>query len=662
MPTPQKEKFQFPNIAAFTRFLLQSQLEQTAVTALQLLRKSPPPSLSITDRPDAELLKSLKEGLHRFLMHLSSGNKDMKNEFPTPVSCFIILPRPHTFGSKDIAACSYIRSKLFRTYIDTYTSDQHTKADLDQEILEFTSVLDEQYISQLLESKKVVLDQTQSLSKIGNWVLDLESNAMTWSDELFKIYGISPQKDLKRPDARALTLPEDRELVDQKMQELLTTLETTTFYYRIRTAAGDLKYLHARAQVEVDENNRPVRLFGTLQDTTEVMIAHEEVRKSEERYHAMISELGDYAIIFLNRDGTIGNWNKGAEKIKGYSAEEVIGKHFRLFYPQSDLDNNLPEELLKIALVTGKVTHEGWRLRKDGSQFWGNVVITTLYDKNQKVFGFTKVTRDLTEKKLAEDKLRELAEHLQVNNKKLEQANKELESFSYIASHDLQEPLRKIQAFSNRLLQKEHDALSDWGKDVFAKIQNAAERMQKLIDALLNFSRLESTPEAVRPINLDLVIEDILSTLQTSIEEKNAKIEVGPLPTINAVGFHISQLFTNLVSNAIKYSKAGVAPVVKISAEIVSGQNLQSFPAVSGMDYHHIQVADNGIGFDPQYSQKIFELFQRLHGKTEYEGTGIGLAICKKIVENHYGFISGEGFPGSGSVFHVYLPISKVSK
>src|SRR5690606_19160369 len=206
----------------------------------------------------------------------------------------------------------------------------------------------------------------------------------------------------------------------------------------------------------------------------------EALRITEELYHKMIEEVEDYAILLLNKDGIIQNWNLGAEKIKGYKEEEIVGKNFRTFYLDEDRKNNFPEKLINQAKEDGKAMHEGWRLRKDGSKFWGYIVITALHDEDGKVIGFSKVTRDLTERKLAEDKMLEYAKNIEIRNKQLEE-------YAYIASHDLQEPLRKIQIFTELLEKNLKDEKA--AKMSLNKIRASAIRMSKLIKDVLRYSQ-----------------------------------------------------------------------------------------------------------------------------------------------------------------------------
>jgi len=248
----------------------------------------------------------------------------------------------------------------------------------------------------------------------------------------------------------------------------------------------------------------------------------------------------------------------------------------------------------------------------------------------------------------------EAAEDLRTKNLELEFTNAELASFTYIASHDLQEPLRKIQTFSKRIVEVEK--FSEQTQDYFNRIIASSERMQSLIISLLDFSQISSTKVVFEPCNLNDIIEESVDNLQLSITEKQVLVEFENLPTINGSQIQLSQLFTNLIENAIKYSRQETTPHIKIKSYIVEGKEIDHASTNIKKKYHKIIVADNGIGFKEEYEKKIFELFQRLHSKNEYSGTGIGLSIVKKIVTKHNGFIVAKGKPGVGSTFSIYIP------
>jgi signal transduction histidine kinase len=249
------------------------------------------------------------------------------------------------------------------------------------------------------------------------------------------------------------------------------------------------------------------------------------------------------------------------------------------------------------------------------------------------------------------------AKQLEDMNRELAKMNEELTSFAYVSSHDLQEPLRKIQMFSKRILEKEIHALSDEGKSFFQRMDNAANRMQLLINDLLTYSRTNTSQKHFEKTNLNSLIMDVKQELYERITTTGAIIACESLPEIAIIPFQLKQLFTNLIGNSLKFARPGVTPYIQISSGQVDGSTLNWATANKEKKYWHITVADNGAGFDPKFNEQIFGLFQRLHGRRDYEGTGIGLAIAKKVVENHNGFIAAEGRENEGATIHVYLPV-----
>jgi PAS domain S-box-containing protein len=366
------------------------------------------------------------------------------------------------------------------------------------------------------------------------------------------------------------------------------------------------------------------------------------LKKSEERYHKMVDEVQDYAILLLDINGNIVNWNKGAENIKGYTEKEIVGKNFSIFYLKNDRDTNLPQNLIREASVNGRATHEGWRLRKDGTMFWGYVVITALHDDQGSVIGFSKVTRDLTAKKLADDKLRDYARDIELRNKQLEE-------YAYIASHDLQEPLRKILTFGD-LIQM------NIGNDEavlkhLSRINAAAQRMSALIKDVLKYSQVSVSDELFMDTDLNEIFATVCQDFDLLIEQKGVTITSNKLPVVRAVPIQMHQLFSNLIGNAIKFSEEN--PMISVTAESVKAADVGL--AGNGENYTRLTFKDNGTGFDQQYAGQIFKLFKRLD--TGNTGTGIGLALCKKIVDSHQGHIMVTSEPGKGTTFEIYLPI-----
>lgn len=350
----------------------------------------------------------------------------------------------------------------------------------------------------------------------------------------------------------------------------------------------------------------------------------------------VVEEIEDYAILTLDSGGNIENWNKGAEKIKGYQLTEVIGKNFSIFYNDEDRRNGRPETLIDLAKRNGKVAEHGWRIRKDGSRFWGSVVITALHDEHGQVIGFIKIVHDLTTKMLAEKAIKQHVHDLEVKNKELDQ-------FIYIASHDLQEPLLTAQNFVE-LIEEEYGQEFDSSQAMyFSFIKQSSARMRNMVKSLLDYSRI-GRKRVLSDVDCQKLLSDVCIDLHDEILVSGAQVDYGRMPVIMGYEPELKQLFYNLISNAIKFRKKDVVPLVSVSAQSYS-------------DGWRFAVSDNGIGIEPEYIEKVFLIFQRLNTRDAYDGSGIGLAHCKKIVELHNGEISAESVPGEGSTFYFNIEI-----
>jgi hypothetical protein len=435
--------------------------------------------------------------------------------------------------------------------------------------------------------------------------------------------------------------------------------QVVEFSYRLLHANGNYRWFNTHGTVfERNKAGLVEKIIYVSMDVTDQLKADLmlkerdlEIREQEERYFRMINEIEDYAILRLSPEGIIENWNTGAEKIKGYKASEIIGKHFRIFYSADDQKSHLPETLIKKASEEGKAVHEGWRLRKDKSRFWGSILITALHDTAGHVVGFSKVTRDLTQMKMANDNLKDYADKIAKTNYELEEKNKQLESFNYIASHDLKEPLRKIRLFISRL--RDDMELTPRVREILSKIETSSVRMQDLIEGLLLYCQADLTisPETC---NLNLLLNDVLADFSDLTEQKDILITKMTLPSVNMNPIQFKQVFYNLISNAVKYKKDNIPLQLNISYQMASKLNGKNN---SPHLYHKISFEDNGIGFEADHNDKIFGLFQRLHDQSKYAGTGLGLAICKKVVENYGGQITAKGEPGKGARFDILLPV-----
>jgi PAS domain S-box-containing protein len=360
----------------------------------------------------------------------------------------------------------------------------------------------------------------------------------------------------------------------------------------------------------------------------------QKLGQNEELFRLLVDNVVDYAIFLLDPDGYVMSWNPGAARIKGYTAREIIGRHFSTFYPPEDREAGKPERLLAIARSHGRVEDEGWRVRKDGARFWADVVITALWDAGHNLRGFAKVTRDLSERRRVE-------EELALQSEELARSNSDLEQFAYVASHDLQEPLRAVVSYLQLLSRRYEGQLDERADKYIHYATEGAHRMQALIQDLLAYARVGRKGSAFGPTDSSHVLALALAHLRAAVESSEACVTAGDLPEVVADASQLTQLFQNLIGNAIKF-RGPEPPRIHLAAARED-------------DHWHFTVQDNGIGIEPEYLERIFTIFQRLHTREEYPGTGIGLAICKRIVERHGGAIWAESAPGRGTIMHFTL-------
>ncbi|MEJ1237140.1 PAS domain S-box protein [Chryseolinea sp. T2] len=497
-------------------------------------------------------------------------------------------------------------------------------------------------------------------------MLDREGHIMDWNKGAERIKGYSSSEIIGK-SFRLFYSKEDKEarLPDRLLQEAADSGSVTHEGWRIKKDGSrfwgsvlitalhdDHGKIMGFTKVTRDLTDRKIAEDKLANYADELKFKNAELRRSEERYHRMIAEVQDYAIILLDESGIIQNWNAGAEKIKGYRAAEIVGSSFEIFYPPEDRISRLPKRLLEEATTNGRAIHEGWRVRKDGSRFWGNTVITALHGDNGNIIGFSKVTRDLTLRKEADDQIKRNAVELEDKNRSLQRLNEEISSFAYVASHDLKEPLRKIQTFANRILD---GGDGDETRHFTEKILTSATRMRQLMDDLLSYSRLSKSESLTKDVDLNEVVKASLNDLELKVAEKHAQINVNHLPVIKGIEFQLHQLFTNLLTNALKFSRPGVTPEIIISSARIRGKDIPLGLVNGTSGYHKITVSDNGMGFNQSDAARIFDVFQRLHQSKEVTGTGIGLAIVKRIMENHGGAVNAMSNPGEGATFHLYF-------
>lgn len=509
------------------------------------------------------------------------------------------------------------------------------------------------------EKKQVELELRQSeeryrlmvegVREYAIFLLDEHGNITTWNDGAKRIKGYSANEIIGRHFSTFYT---SEDLESKKPERELVIATQTGKYeeegWRVRKN-GSVFWANVVITALFTEQNKLIGFSKVTRDLTERKENEEWLRQSEERYRLLVEQVTDYGIFMMDEKGRITSWNEGAKNINGYTSTEIIGKYFSIFYPEEDLVNGKPQHELRVAKAEGKYEEEGWRVRKDGTRFWASVVITAVYNHEGTHMGYSKVTRDLTERKAAEralrdshDRYRSLTEELRHTNSQLTSANRELEQFTSIVSHDLQEPIRTIKSFLQLIDMKVDAEQQQDLKNYIGKSINAANRMRQLILNLLQYSQLGKTEVNEDRVLVTDVVNEALQNLRTSVEASEAEITIeSDVEYVDGDRVQLVQLLQNLIANAVKFTN-GSTPRVKIRCYKES-------------DHVKFAVSDNGIGIATKDLEKVFQIFRRLNPEKEYPGTGIGLAICKKIVDRHGGRIWPESEPGKGTTFYFTL-------
>jgi PAS domain S-box-containing protein len=511
------------------------------------------------------------------------------------------------------------------------------------------------------------------------WITDLNINVLYANDQVLRFIGLAHYSEFTGQMWQTSVHPQDLTIVMSHFQNAVSTQTAFEFEARVKNArTGDFEWFYIKGvpRVETDiftgfigtainierqksfarELEQQVEArTNELKSLNEILVHKNELLTASENFNRSLTEISPTMVVIhdIEKNKPI-FLNKTYLDFVGYdweSVEEQGSKFINAVIHPNDLVffNDILRKVLKSK--AGEVFEGSFR-RKNARGEWVTFLNRlTAFKRNGKneVTQIMGVAIDISDLKKAED-------FLQQKNQDLEKMNKELQSFAYISSHDLQEPLRKIQTFISRISELDKNNLSQKGKGYFERIETSATRMRKLIDDLLLFSNTNKGEKIFEITDLNQLFERVNQELLERIEEKNALIQFGDLPTINVIPFQIQQLFINLVGNALKYTKKDIQPLIKIDCETIIAKDFPILKIDSDKKYCKIAVSDNGLGFEQQYSESIFNLFQRLHHSAEYPGTGIGLAICKKIVENHEGFITAVGVPNKGATFTFFLP------
>lgn len=484
--------------------------------------------------------------------------------------------------------------------------------------------------------------------------------------EHLRVYGMDPVRIMGQHISQCVR-PEVWADIQPRMEAALAGEEQN--FTTWRPAVGG-KHIFVSARYLPDVQDGRVRgLFVQIIDITESKLIEErvsnlneeleerirersaELLEAEQRFRLMVDNLRDYCIFFMDAEGLITDWTDSAQRMDGYSPTQMLGRHYGVLFDPANPEHGKvrADQMLRLAASRGQHELHNWHTRKDGTQYWSHSVLIALRDDSGELRGFAKINRDMTDAKRLDDLMRNINDELEnrvvERTEQLLAANKDLESFSYSVSHDLRSPLRHISSFVSLLEEHMGSQCDEVSARYLNTIGNSARHMSQLIDGLLAFSRLGRAAVNVTPVDFQLLVEAVVAQIGHDTEGRVVDWVIAPdLPVVQGDALLLREVWANLLGNAYKYSRPRERSLIEVG---------WSVDPVVGYTFF---VRDNGVGFDTKYAQKLFGVFQRLHRASEFEGTGIGLALTRRIIERHSGSIWAESELGVGSVFYFSLP------
>lgn len=512
----------------------------------------------------------------------------------------------------------------------------------------------------------LAVDTSNLAEKVGGygiWIMDYDRNVFQFSDNEYRLLGYEPQEfEASYENFASHIHPEDLELVNKKFKEITRFGVVDAFRFRIIRKDGVQRHFQLMGKSIQNTSGKTILLGITTDVTREIedqlkleginwmLTEKNRVLSITNKTSLEAEKIGDFGTVqWFPYDDQL-NFSENLYRLFGVQHHSQTQPLQQFLGRIVDQDQQAVQD--KILQIQEKKFAEPFTFRifaDHQKTKWISADSKLINSDDENSHYMLIILTDVTEYVETEEQLLE-------QNRILEGNNRELQAFNYVASHDLQEPLRKIETFISRLIDKDGDKFSESGKQYVERIHFSAGRMRKLINDLLQFSRTTRTEQVFEIANLNDLIHNSLEELHAKIEEKEAEITLDTLPSLKVVPFQIQQMFTNLISNSLKYSDPEQKVKISVQCTKVHASDEPKLQVHTSGEYFKLQFIDNGIGFENQYAERIFELFNRLHGRLEYEGTGIGLAICKKIVENHHGFIYADAQPGKGAKFTVFLP------
>ena len=510
----------------------------------------------------------------------------------------------------------------------------------------------------IVEEKAARLSSVVKSSNAAIISKTLNGIVTSWNPAAQHIFGYTPEEMIGQPIIKLIPhdLYHEEETILSRLRrgEMIEQMETSRI-----TKDGKLIDVSLTVSPVKDENGRIIGVSKIARDITNIKRAERMIREADERFRMAVeaTKLGTWEYDPLSQELT---WSRECRKIYGLSDDEKVDYNIFLKYIHDEDYDFVTREIEKVLDPNSNGNYDiRFRIkRKNGSVRWirsqGKV-----YFNNQRIAErFIGTVLDITEEKIAKEELEQLVSErtreLKMMNKQLQRSNSDLAQFASVASHDLQEPLRKVQMYCDRILESPND--NDVFEKYFPRIISASARMSQLIKDILHYAQISDGSEGKKEVDLNIIFDNVISDFEVAIREKNAEVKADLLPTINGNAIQLHQLFANLISNSIKFCSD--TPVINItSRKLRKNEVFSKYKNIyEAHSYVELKFTDNGIGFEQKYAKQVFEIFQRLQDRTIYSGTGIGLAVCKKIVENHHGLISVESALGLGSTFTVLLP------
>lgn len=509
-------------------------------------------------------------------------------------------------------------------------------------VLVSDDVTDKVLEAEKLKALDVELAETLAVGMIGSWRYNIDKSTVTCDKAVAHMLGLSEAQANKGIEPEEFTNTIDERDRPGVLQALEAALENDTLFeaeYRIVSRHGQQRWVMAKARFQDRSFGRSRHLIGLIIDITDRKKVEADLRESDERFRFM-GDMMPHMVWINNAEGRHEYFNKRWFEYTAGNFDSLVGDGWNKFIHPDDVKE--VGRVWQHSLKTGENYHVEYRLKnaKTGEYRWFLAKANPYKNAKGTITKWYGSCTDIDDNKKQEVILEEKVAQ---RTKQLKESNEHLQNFAYVASHDLQEPLRKIQAFSDLLVDEYRDQVGD-GSMYLDRIKHSSARMSQLIEDLLIFSRITTKARPATQVDLNETIETVLEDLEHRIERTKGTVKMeNKLPTVMADSTHMRQLFQNIVGNALKFHKPDTPAVVTITSTETD-------------DSHVIKVSDNGIGFDKKYTDRIFSMFQRLHGKHEYEGTGIGLAVCRKIVEQYNGILTASSEEGEGATFCVTLP------